>query len=222
MYTITHSCDLENQKVYEIKIVPPEENAVIFETAKLVCYHRYHIEYRRFEHEVVCPEYMTEDGTCVVVIPWFLIPGRPYPIQVYLYASDLYSAKPNIGQRAVSEATRVKFNLKTFSHTTVGRSFKALEQSRQKALESRFGEEMKTCGDENPSPDSVTKDIASEVQKTTKETRRFPSALDTAMRRKAMSEFLQAFRGATKKSGLEVAARLFVKYWYSKTKRLLL
>ena len=83
-------------------------------------------------HEIVCPEYAHEDGSSVVYVPWFLIIGRPYPIQVYLYACDLYSSEQGYGQREVAKATREKFKLKTFSHSTVCRSFKTLKSHANK------------------------------------------------------------------------------------------
>jgi len=221
MYTITHSCDLENQKECEIKIKPPKEMANFFNTAKFVRYLRYHIEYIEYNYEVVCPEYITKDGASTVVIPWFLIPGRPYPIQIYLFALDLYSTNPDIGQRAVAKATRDRFKLKKFAHTTVGRSFKALEQSRQKALESRFGNELKASSDETQIPSSEAENNADNTQKK-QENRQFPSVLEIAARRRAMAEFLQKFHNSIKKVGFKAAVQLFVKYWYRKTKRLLL
>jgi len=221
MYTITHSCDLENQKEYEIKITPPDEMANSFKTTEPVRYLRYHIEYIKYNYEVVCPEYITKDGTSTVVIPWFLIPGRPYPIQIYLFAIDLYSTNPDIGQRAVAKATRLKFELKKFAHTTVGRSFKALEQSRQRALKSRFGDELKASAEETPLPSSAIENIVDNTQEK-QENRRFPSVLEIAARRRAMAKFLQKFHNSIKKVGLKAAVQSLVKYWYRKTKRLLL
>jgi hypothetical protein len=59
------------------------------------------------------------------MIPGFLVPRRPYPVYVYLYAIDLYSSAPEKGQRWAAEETRKYFGLATFSHTTLGRALKA-------------------------------------------------------------------------------------------------
>ena len=56
----------------------------------------------------------SQTGRFVVVIDWFLAPGRLYPVQVYLYACGLYRANPAMGQRAVVKATRAEFGLESF------------------------------------------------------------------------------------------------------------
>ena len=182
----------------------------------------FNIEYINFKHEVLCPEYITTDGDDVVVIPWFLNPYRRYPIQIYLYACDLYSANPSRGQRWVAEATRAKFNLNTFSHTTLCRAFKSIEESQKKALEKRFGSEFKAYTDECPPPASNTKNRTDDEQKAPDGKRRFPSIEDTAERRKAMNKFLLSFHNAAEEGDINTVACEFVKNWYEKTKQLLL
>jgi len=88
----------------------------------------YSIIYEHSEYTVICPEYRNGEkgGEPIVVIPVFLIPGRPFMAEVYLYAIDLYSAAPDKGQRWAAEETRKRFNLKTFAHTTLGRALKSL------------------------------------------------------------------------------------------------
>jgi hypothetical protein len=85
---------------------------------KLNCHHK--------EYTILCPEFRKGGSLHIVIIPEFLIPRRPYPVYVYLYAIDLYSANPEKGQRWAAEATRQYFGLESFAHTTLGRALKAL------------------------------------------------------------------------------------------------
>jgi hypothetical protein len=86
----------------------------------------YKLIYQHNEYTVVCPEYRNNEVgvSPIVVIPAYLIPRRPYPVQVYLYAIDLYSSNPAMGQREASETTRKHFGLPHFAHTTLGRALK--------------------------------------------------------------------------------------------------
>ena len=96
----------------------------------------------RYEYEIVCPEigWQEEDESKkYLLIPEFMIPGRPYPIYVYLYGITLYTSNLKMGQREAAEKTRKQFGLETFSHTTLGRAMKKLE-----GLISREGAEAKT------------------------------------------------------------------------------
>ena len=88
----------------------------------------YQIKCQHKEYTILCPEFRKDDGSSlpVVIIPEFLVPGRPYPIYVYLYAIDLYISNPERGQRWAAKATRKYYGLPSFAHTTLGRALKAL------------------------------------------------------------------------------------------------
>ena len=77
-------------------------------------------------YEIVCPE-IQDAAVRYLVVPEFMIPGRWYPIYVYIYGMVLYSSNPKMGQREAAEKTRKRFGLETFSHTTLGRAMKKLE-----------------------------------------------------------------------------------------------
>jgi len=77
-------------------------------------------------YEIICAEIQNSESK-TLVIPEFLIPSRPYPIYVYIYGMVLYSSNPAMGQREAAERTRKRFDLTTFSHTTLGRAMKRLE-----------------------------------------------------------------------------------------------
>ena len=79
------------------------------------------------------------DGSAMAVVPDFLLPGRKYPIHIYLYAISLYCSNPGMGQREAAAATRREFGLATFSHTTLGRAFRALERSLAQAASGKTG-----------------------------------------------------------------------------------
>ena len=218
IYIITYECELENHKVFELEVAPPAELADYLKIAERVSYHRYQIEYLR-KHEIVCPRYSFADGSYVVVIAWFLIPGRPYPIQIYLHACALYSSVPDIGQRGAAEATRKKFKLAKFSHSTVSRSFKAFEQSRKHGLERRFGEEIGASIPNSVRPAAKAETTKAEKQKST---RSFPSPTAMTGRRKEMSVFLREVQSSSKTKEIEAASRRFVENWHKKIGRLLI
>jgi len=224
---ITYECNLENLKFYEIEIEPPAELTDFFRSSLVINirYHRYQIKYIRHDYEIVCPEYTFTDGSEVVIIPWFLIPGRPYPIQIYLYACKLYSSNPDIGQRGAAESTRTKFKLKTFSHSTVSRSFRTFEQSQKQSLEQRFGEELKICGAEIKNLVAAATKIEEDNEQRNEappDAKHFPSIKDTAVRREKMAVFLQEFDCHSKETNIEIAGRQFVETWHKRTLRLLL
>ena len=118
-----------------------------------------------------------------------------------------------MGQREAAEITRIKFGLKTFSHSTLCRTFKELEQS----LEKRFGKKIDSQSKENTTVDESIErtDVA-----TTK--CRFPSVIDTAERRMVIQKFLCEFRDAIKEDGIAVAGCNVVRRWYDDTKQLLI
>lgn len=223
MYIVTYECEIDNQKNYEIKITPPKGMEDFFMAAENINYHCYHIEYRDFHHEIICPKYMFADGNYVVVIPWFLIPGRPYPIQIYLFACSFYSSNQDIGQRGAAQATRDEFKLKYFSYSTVSRSFKAFEQTIKQSLEHRFGEEVKVCGTEIPNNADAVEKIKVKNDEAPNIVKSFPCAVDMTVRRKKMAVFFQEFLYCAKKEeNIETASRQFVESWHKKTKKLLL
>ena len=164
----------------------------------------------------------------MTVHPWYLILGRPYPLQVYQYACSYYSTNPEVGQRGAAEATRIKYNLETFSHSTVCRSYRAFEDIRIAILEKRYGEEVKINGTEGLTivravpKTAVDKDLSFVTEQKPHSEKRFPSVMDTASRRKAMTGFLPNFQKGSKRTDIEAAGRQFAKDWHEKSRRLLL
>ena len=222
MYIITYSYALENQKDFLMQIEPPAEWQAFFEASDNIGYHNYQIKYYRRNHEVACPRYRFADGTEVTVIPWFLIPGRPYPLQTYMYACGLYGSNPEIGQRGAAEATRAKYELETFSHSTVCRSFKSFEQARERALERKFGEEIKAGGTEAPPLVGPATKAGGGKAGAPHPAGRFPSAADTAGRREGVARFLPKYPCNAKIGDIESISRGFVENWHKKNRVLLI
>ena len=234
MYIISYSCTLENIEVQQVVISVPQEAASFFKGSDFIRNYYYKIKYNGENFDIVCPVYRLSEEAEVVILPWYLILGRPYPLTVYQFACSYYSNNPDVGQRGAAEVTRLKFNLKTFSHTTVGRSFKSFEESQEVALEKRFGEEIKINGADGlviikATPEitdvetSDTKaNLCSDIAKTQHSKRCFPSTADTAERRKILASFLPKFCKDAKRVDIETAGCRFVEDWHKKTRRFLL
>ena len=162
--------------------------------------------------------------------PWYLIRGRPYPVQIYQFACSYYSSNPEVGQRGAAKATRAKFNLETFSHTTVGRSFRSLESAQKAALQNKLGEEIKIANAEcvkiitaaRNTAIIAAEDTCGDTGDNSNVERRFPTKSDTANRRKVMAGFLPKFENNAKITDIEAAGCQFVKNWHEKSRRLLL
>ena len=177
----------------------------------------------------MCPCYRLADKGEITVIPWYLILGRPYPLQVYQFACSYYSSNPEIGQRGAAEATREKFGLKTFSHSTVSRSMKTFDQARKAAMEKKYGEEIIVSDAEgviivSAAPKGANDDGSEhlDTDESPRTRRRFPSVSDTANRREAVAGFLPKFEKDAKREGIEAAGCQFAKNWNETARRLLL
>lgn len=76
------------------------------------------LHYRQFIIE--CPVLRTDDGAYRVIWPSFLLPNRPYPAFIYIFAAATYLS---IGksQRITAEKVRSFFGMTTFCHSTICR-----------------------------------------------------------------------------------------------------
>ena len=66
------------------------------------------------------PILLMDDGSYRMIWPAFLLPNRPYPGFVYLFATATYITSPNT-QRGSATITKNFFGLKTFDHSTLCR-----------------------------------------------------------------------------------------------------
>ena len=201
IYILTQTGQLENceDTTFRVEAASLEEAYI---NAGYQRYERvYQIRYQHKEYTIICPEFRNDaDGRLpVVIIPEFLIPRRPYPIYVYLYVIDLYSANPEKGQRWAAEATRKYFGLETFAHTTLGRALKAFVHSleiAQKATES-LGAEATENG-ENTGQEKTTKECARQNCKQSGKIGFFSTGTTETLRKQAA----QLLNGSLIRSGL--------------------
>jgi len=105
-------------------VLEPEQNQ--YEGCKVLRTHIYKLVCGKSDYEIVCAE-ISKDKIKHLIVAEFIIPNRPYPVYVYIYAVMLYSLNYEMGQRKAAELTRTNFGLATFSHTTLGRALKRIE-----------------------------------------------------------------------------------------------
>ena len=114
------------------------------------------------------------------------MPGRPYPIYVYIYGIILYSTNLEMGQREAAEKTRKQFGLETFSHTTLGRAMIRLE-SRIKTFEDTPESEELSSNVSNPGAQSA---VIGSGSTETNHSGPLPSASNTHERRNTIIKYL--------------------------------
>jgi len=68
-----------------------------------------------------------QTGIKISLIPWFLAPGRPFPIFVYLYAVWHYNNSEQKSMQLSVMATRKLFRISNFSKSTLSRTIKFME-----------------------------------------------------------------------------------------------
>jgi len=128
MYILTRAEPLENCKDNICRIqVDAEEERQYIEAGYRKYERSYQLKSQHKEYIVFCPEFRKRGKVAgsVVLIPEFLVPGRPYPVYIYAYAIGLYTNMPEKGQRWAAAETRKQFGLQSFAHTTLGRALKS-------------------------------------------------------------------------------------------------
>ena len=136
-------------------------------------------------YTINCPE-IHANGVKYLCIAEFSIPGRPYPIYVYIYGIILYSTNPKMGQREAAEKTRIQFGLTTFSHTTLGRAMIRLELWIKTFDDTPESEGLSSNLDK---PDTISTVTGKEVAET-EHNGYLPSVNNTRQRRKNILAFL--------------------------------
>ena len=125
-HIITDKRRIENTPHKVFYVLPPEQKRTSIDEDTSLKDRTYKLDCGQAVYEIICPE-IQDDGTKYLCVAEFHIPGRPYPIYIYLYGIIMYSSNPEMGQREAAEKTRKKFGLETFCHTTLGRAIKKLE-----------------------------------------------------------------------------------------------
>jgi len=171
MFILSYGVPLENCKDKDYRVIESEIEKKYRDAGYSISERRYKIT-ERDDYSVICPEYRNKPSGLepVVILPDFVVPGRRYPVYVYLYAIDLYSANPDKGQRWAAAATRRYFGLTTFAHTTLGRALKAFVRNTEDE-----------AADEDAFAEGSTAAKAAE----------FPTAQATGLLRKKAARFFQ-------------------------------
>ena len=133
IHIVTDNSRIENKNIgIKIhKILTPKMEQIYQEELLTIREHENKLQCGLIDIEVRYPEIHDQESTAgdgYKIIPEYMIPGRPFPIYIYLYAITTYSFNPAMGQREAAKRTRERFQLKTFSHTTLGRAMKRLEE----------------------------------------------------------------------------------------------
>jgi hypothetical protein len=228
MYILAQALPIENSEnnIYRVQALEPKAADLEKQYRDAGYQERersYKIKYQHKEYTVICLEFRDDKkgGEPIVIIPEFLVPGRPYPIYVYLYAIDLYSGAPEIGQRKAAAATRKHFGLTSFAHTTLGRALKAFVRNIEKGT--KVSEEH--CAE---TPDDTGKNGKDVEQKADAEqgdeVKRpgFPKVQSTEALRKRAAQFLHGMlTGVVKQQAIATCLEL-VRKWFKEHQRFLL
>jgi hypothetical protein len=126
-------------------------------------------------------------------------------VYVYLYAIDLYSSNPAIGQREAARLTRIKFGLESFAHTTLGRALKAFTIKNEAAIDKNNPETAYPDGSE-----TVTEHKEDSSQGCGENKRRcFPSARQTTAQRQRAAQIIGSKQGwQERQKGIESYLKL--------------
>jgi hypothetical protein len=206
MYILTLSEPLENCKnnLYRFRNEVLESRYLV--AGYQVHERRYQIKIQHKTIVVTCTEFRSGAMSIkpIVIIPEFLVPGRPYPLYVYLYAIDLYSRSPEKGQRWVAGETRKRFGLATFAHTTLGRALKAL---------------IRSIGAEDDAPPMVCSGVP---EADVGDKPEFQSVRSTAVPRRKAALFLGAKLAVAGRGQLADACCALARKWFALHQRFLL
>ena len=227
MYTLAQANSLENNEdtIYIVQAPELEEK---YQQAGYQKHERsYKLKYQHKEYTVLCPEYRNDEISAepIIIVPIFFIPRRPYPVHVYLYAIDLYSSNPAMGQREAAETTRKLFGLTHFAHTTLGRALKAFVRN---IIEETAPTSEKCCDDglrETGKEDAVQHASVTKCDEQENDVRKqcaFPTTQATATWRERAARILKENTSWTALKQFVKACFEFAKEWFKKCRRFLL
>lgn len=221
MFILAQGSQLENSenKIYRIRAEDLEKRYLN------AGYQRrersYKIKYQRKEYSVICLEFRYDKNgdEPIVIIPEFLIPGRPYPVFIYLYAIDLYSRSPEKGQRWAAGETRKHFRLDTFAHTTLGRALKVFVHNIEEGTKASENPLNETSGHDMEKSEMQNENAG---QSDTVKNPGFPTVKTTEALRKQVAQFLRGVAvQAVGQQAIEIYCGL-VRRWFNEYHRLLL
>ena len=216
-YILAPGVEIGNTEVNIIHVLTPEEINSYYDLGYNCKERRYKVTVDYREYEIVCTEIWKKGDTeHSVIIPAFLIPHRRYPLDVYVYAINLYCSEPEKGQRAAAKATKKHFGLDKFSHTTISRSMKTMSQILDGGVD--------TCA--QPKADSqMAKQETSQqrdISDGTYRERRFPLLRDIQKRRELIVKYFKDKLDAQSRPGLMESCERIAIWWHTKFNRLLI
>jgi hypothetical protein len=117
----------------ELRVFPQKREQELvnaWEKAGLsVTYHHQTIEYMGCRTIIAYPQVNGGKGSLSISLtPWFMLPGRPYPIFVYLYMICHYINTGQESQKDSAAAAGELFGIDQLNKSTVCRSLKAMKQ----------------------------------------------------------------------------------------------
>lgn len=221
MIILTQGLPLENSdiKIYRVQATTLQKQYL--DAGYQKSERNYKIKYHHKEYTVICLEFQNnaQDSEPIVIIPEFLIPGRPYPVYVYLYAIDLYSGSPEKGQRWAAGETRKYFGLDTFAHTTLGRALKVFVRNIEDATKATDSTNKETSGN---SEEKSKVQNASARQNAIAKKSGFPTVQATEVLRKRAAQFLHGMTTQAIKLNIMEIYCYLVRKWFEEYRRLLL
>jgi hypothetical protein len=119
----------------EFHVLPEDQEKSIVNYWKglglTVTYRSQQIEYMKHTATIVFPQVLdpkSDENVKVSLIPWFMLPGRPFPMFVYIYSICHYhkSGKKSLDESAAAAGTL--FGINSFNKSTLSRNNKALEE----------------------------------------------------------------------------------------------
>jgi len=177
---ITHSGRIENignTKFEKFSALTSKTESTYYTEGLKFRKRMYQLKFGLIRIDVYCPEINVEYSANglkylkYLILPEFVVPGRRFPIYIYIFAIMTYCANKKMGQREAAKRTREYFGLKTFSHTTLGRTMKKLEQ-----LIKKHDGEMKTQEEATEEPEPAKK--------------KFPTVEQTKARKDRVASYL--------------------------------
>lgn len=117
----------------EYHTMPAEEEARLArEWRRLglsVTYHSQQVEHMHRKARVIYLQVEEPDGEMKVsVIPWFMLPGRPFTVMAYAYAIWHYHETGEKSQRESAAAAGKVFGVSKMNKSTVSRNMKGMEE----------------------------------------------------------------------------------------------
>jgi hypothetical protein len=121
-----------NVDVFDIYVLPKEtEIKLLAQCRDLGFTYRYRSQSIEYMHHRVMIWYLqmmdSKTGRRLSLIPWFMLPGRCYPVFVYLYAINHYEMAAKKSQCESAAAAAKVFGINTFNKSTLCRNVRQME-----------------------------------------------------------------------------------------------